>query len=343
MVTSRRGPEPRVGRVAVEVAETCDNRCLFCCREGLAEGDEGEHELGPLAARLAAARELADEVTLVGGEPTLLGDALVDAVARARALGFRRVGLQSHGRHLGEATGAGLLRRLVDAGLTDVQLSIHGDGAAVHEHHVGVVGAWDEVTRVLTALRGHRVQVAVVTVLTRSNFRNLQRLPEWLRTRGVDAWGIVVPRAAGGARWRFEQVIPRLGMAMPHALRALDAGRRRRLPTWIIGAPECLLGPYRRWSLAEAEPRSYAPACAGCPARTSCPGIDPVYLARFGGAELSSARLAALPPQGSQGPGEEALRRLFVGMGRFASGGRSLATIVEPPRSGAAPQRSAEP
>jgi len=329
------------GRVAVEVAETCDNRCLFCCREGL-DDDDDDDEPGPLVGRLAAAREIADEVTLVGGEPTLLGDGLVDAVASARALGFRRVGLQSHGRHLADATPAGPLARLVDAGLTDVQLSIHGDGAAVHDHHVGVAGAWDRVMQALAALRGRSVQVAVVTVLTRSNFRNLQRLPEWLRARGVDAWALVVPRVSGGGRWRFEQVIPRLGMAIPHALRAVDAGRRRRLPSWIVGAPQCLLGPYRRWSLAEPEPRGYAPGCRGCPAQASCAGIDPIYLARFAGAELSASRLAVLPSQARGAPEEAALRRLFVGTGRLASGGRALATIIAPPRSGAARQRSAE-
>ncbi len=322
----------------MEVEATCDNRCLFCCREGSSEAPPR-----PFAERLRAARACAEEVTLVGGEPTLLGDALVDAVGEARALGFRRVGLQSHGRHLGGASGGALLGRLLGAGLTDLQLSIHGDRAAVHDHHVGIDGAWEQVDRTLSALRGRGVQIAAVTVITRSNFRNLRPMPQWLKARGVEAWGVVVPRAVGGARRRFERIVPRLGMALPHALRAVDAGRRGGLPAWIIGAPECLLGPYRRWSLTVGEAGSYAQACRGCPAQGACAGVDPIYSARFGDGELSAARLGKPAPRAGEGRREAALRRLFVGMGRVASGGRPLATIVEPPRSGDARRGAAVP
>ncbi|MCA9660363.1 MAG: radical SAM protein, partial [Myxococcales bacterium] len=224
MVTSRPAPERR--RVAVLAVAECDNRCLFCCREGLAE--DLEAAAGDLAARLDDARARADEITFVGGEPSLLGggsdggEGLVRAVAAARERGFRAVGIQSHGRHL-----APLIDRLIDAGLSDLHLSIHGDGAAVHDYHVGVDGAFDAVSRTLAAARRRRLEVAVTTVLTRSNLRNLAALPGWLRERGVAAWCVAVPVVAGGARRRFEALVPRLGMAVPHALRALDLARRR--------------------------------------------------------------------------------------------------------------------
>ncbi|HGG58227.1 MAG TPA: hypothetical protein ENK31_10565, partial [Nannocystis exedens] len=99
MVTSP-PPAPELRRVAIEVDAACDNACLFCCREGLAPLRASD-----LHGRLADAREFADEVTFVGGEPTLLKDALVLAVAEARRLGFRAVGVQSHGRHLSDRAG----------------------------------------------------------------------------------------------------------------------------------------------------------------------------------------------------------------------------------------------
>jgi pyruvate-formate lyase-activating enzyme len=332
MVTSRPAAERR--RVAVLAVAECDNRCLFCCREGLAE--DLEDVASGLDARLDEARAEADEITFVGGEPSLLGDGegLVRAVAAARQRGFRAIGVQSHGRHLGP-----LIDRLVDAGLSDLHLSIHGDGAAVHDYHVGVDGAFAAVGQTLAAARRRRLEVAVTTVLTRSNLRNLAALPGWLRERGVAAWCVAVPVVAGGARRRFEALVPRLGMAIPHALRALDLARRRRLPAWIAGAPHCLLGPYRGLALTDDAARSYADACAGCAARVSCPGLDSIYLARFSADEVSPERLAAAQADASSAAERARLRRLFVGPGVVAAGGRALATIVDPPRSAAARQR----
>jgi len=270
MATSRLGPEPQ--RVAVEVSTTCDNSCIFCCREGLSGEAEGAGT--SLAARLERAREVAQEVTLVGGEPTLDGALLLEAVSVARARGFSKIGVQTHGRHLVDAEGSStaLLGRLVAAGLTDLHLSIHGEAAAIHDYHVGISGAWEDVHRALFAARSHRLPVAVTTVLTRSNFRSVGELPELLLKEGVSAWTLALPRAVGAARRSYEQVIPRLGMAVPYALRALDHARRRRLSAWIAGAPECLLGPFRRWALAADGSQVFAPACDGCPAKSRCAG-----------------------------------------------------------------------
>ncbi|MEZ4380132.1 MAG: radical SAM protein [Nannocystaceae bacterium] len=331
MVTSRPAPEHR--RVALLAVAACDNRCLFCCREGL---DAPAVAADALAAGLDEARARADEVTFVGGEPSLLGDGdgLVRAVAAARERGFRAVGIQSHGRHL-----AALVDRLVDAGLSDLHLSIHGDSAAVHDYHVGVDGAFAAVGKTLAAARRRGLEVAVTTVLTRSNLRNLAALPGWLRERGAAAWCVAVPAVAGGARRRFEAVVPRLGVAIPHALRALELARKRRLPAWIAGAPHCLLGPYRGLALADDPARSYAAACTGCEARASCPGLDPIYLARFHGDEVRPDRLSPAQADATSRRERDRLRRLFVGPGALAIGGRSLATIVDPPRSAGARQR----
>ncbi|MEZ4453787.1 MAG: radical SAM protein [Nannocystaceae bacterium] len=306
----------------------CDNHCVFCGRHGLAEEARDD---AAIEADLIAARGDADEVSFVGGEPTL-ERALERAIGRARALGFVAIGLQSHGRHL---AAPGALAGLVDAGLTDLHLSIHGPDAAIHDHHVGVAGAHARATEALQEARRLGLRVVVLTVLTRSNFRHLAAMPDWLVGHGVAAWTIAAPRAAGRALLDFERVIPRLGMALPHALHALEVAARRRLPAWIEGAPHCLLGPYRGRDLGGAA-RSFAAACEGCPARDGCPGVDPVYLARFAGDELGPAQLR---PTGAEDPRlaseAAALRRIFVGPGALATALRPLRSIVDPPRSAA--------
>src|SRR5262249_28375436 len=104
---------------------------------------------------------------------------------------------------------------------------------------------------------------------------------------------------------------PRLGLALPFALHALDRAGSLGLPAWIAGAPTCALGPYAARRLPDA-PRAFAESCASCQAREDCAGVDPAYLARLGGAECPAA--SAPPGAPARGP----LARLFGGPGDLA-------------------------
>jgi hypothetical protein len=301
------GEDPTAKRATVRLLLECNNACVFCGQVGLAApGGEAS-----LSDRLAAARADTDEVTFTGGEPTL-DPRLAEHVATARSLGFRRIGIQTNGRRLGEQ---GFASSLAGAGLTDVHLSIHGAQAAVHDYHTGVPGSFVEALAGLTAARASNLPVVVTTVLTRSNFRSLDALPRFLAARGVAAWLVSVTRSGGRLRDDFDRVMPRLGLALPFALNALGAGESLGLSVWIAGAPRCLLGEYARWRLPE-EPRAFGVACDGCPARAGCAGVDAAYLERFGGDELGRAR--ARMSGADVAVRVTDLTRLFVGAGEIA-------------------------
>lgn len=295
-------------RATLRLLSDCDNACLFCAQRG---EEPVALAAGTVAEGLRALRgEGFDEVTFTGGEPAR-AEGLLDAVRAARGMGFAAVGLQTNGRRL--RAGA-LAADLSLAGLTDVHLSLHGLGAAVHDHHTGVSGSFAEATAGLVAARGAGLAVVVSTVLTRSNGRSLGELAPWLAARGVAAWCVAVPRVAGALRARFDAVFPRLGIALPHALRALAAAQREGVAVFLRGAPTCLLGPFASRCVPDA-PRAFDPArCDGCAARGACAGLDPVYLARFGGDELSAARAPRVPSPPFAGR-DAALARMFVGEG----------------------------
>ncbi len=257
-------------------------------------------------AELRSARAGTDEVTFVGGEPTLSGS-LVDAIAKARSLGFRKIGLQTNGSRLADAA---FTASLAQAGLTDVHLSLHGSDAAVHDYHTGRAQSFTELLHAMQAARQNALAMSVTTVLTRSNFRVLAGIPSLLVARGVLAWFVSIPRLAGRAETGRDRIAPRLGLAVPFALHAIAAASALALPARIVGAPLCLLGPYATSALADGE-RAYASACETCAARPSCPGVDPIYLARFGGDELSPRD--SLPPTARTTPST------FVGPGELAA------------------------
>src|SRR5579871_5263323 len=104
-----------VRRATARITLGCNNRCVFCSQEGL----QGAPSLPP---------EKGEELTFVGGEPTLAQE-LPERIADARANGYARVGVQTNGRRLADA---GYAARLAAAGLTDVQVTVLGPDAASH-------------------------------------------------------------------------------------------------------------------------------------------------------------------------------------------------------------------
>jgi hypothetical protein len=272
----------------------CDNRCVFCAADGLAEPASAESWPD------------GDAITFIGGEP-LLAD-LEAAVITARAKGFRTISVQTNARTLDPDRA----RRLAGLGLTAVHVTLLGPTAAPHDYHTGVPGSFAATLAGAAAARAAGLTIACATVLTRSNMRVLGAMPQLLGQRGFAAWLVELPRAAGRAAPAFDRVMPRLALAVPFALHAIEAARRLGVPSWIRGAPLCLLGPLADRSLPEHEPRAYAAPCESCPAKPSCPGVDGAYLDRFGGGELS-------PREPQPAPEPTALQALFVGPGELAA------------------------
>jgi hypothetical protein len=284
-------------RATVRLTLTCNNRCVFCAQRGLHAGPERD----PQAELRTLAASGATEVTFVGGEPTLY-EGLSELISLARAQGLRRIGLQTNARRLGG------LPSWVEAGLTDLHFSLLGAEAAVHEYHTGIPGSFEAVLAGLDAARQLQLTTVATTVVTRSNFRVLAPIGGLLQRTGASAWGLSLAAGAGGAGAHFDRVVPRLGLALPYMLQALDRARGQGLPTFVAGAPLCALGPFARFALG-GEARAFGDKCTSCTAQPGCTGVDARYLRRFGEEELKA--VSGVPLE------HEAIARLLVGTGEL--------------------------
>lgn len=181
-------------------------------------------------------------------------------------------------------TGAPTRDELLAADRT-VLVSLAGARPEVHDaiDAARATGGFAAILQALGAARALGRRVEVETEITRSNARVLSELPPLLLARGVAAWRLVVARAPDPESMVGR--VPRLALALPPALAALEQARRLGLPATLEGAPRCRLGPMARVAV-ESAPRGYATACARCAMRPRCPGVDEAYLARFGEAEL---------------------------------------------------------
>ena len=238
------------------VTLACNNRCVFCSQRGLDQIPE------------RAPDGSADAVVFAGGEPTVAED-LPARIRAARADGVARILLQTNGRRLAYAA---YLEELIEAGLTHLEISLHGADPTVHDYHTRIEGSFKQTARGVMLATRSPLTVAVTTVVTRSNFRHLAAIARLLRKLGVQAWMISAARPLGAAEDEHSSVPPRLGMLPDYLGAALrDA---KGIEVTFSGIPPCVVPSARVVAFRSVDPRglAHSETCATCQVRSACGG-----------------------------------------------------------------------
>jgi MoaA/NifB/PqqE/SkfB family radical SAM enzyme len=230
------------------VGFACNNRCAFCAqgdlRSRVPPGDFAEADLGGVAE--------GGDVAFVGGEPTLF-DELPGWVTQARAHGAAEVLVQTNGRRLGDAS---YVARLKAAGVTRLDVSLHGATAPMHDFHTAMPGSFEESTLGIRTASAGGLGVGVTTVVTRANFRHLQEIVRLAAALGARAVHLAVTRPLGSAAAVARMAAPAepAARAAPpavllrsHWARALAAARTLELPCAAAGADPQTVRAARAW------------------------------------------------------------------------------------------------
>jgi cyclic pyranopterin phosphate synthase len=302
-------------RFHVLAGDACNNRCLFCMEPDGARS----HGVTPERAReLLRAHASEGEVMFTSGEPTL-NPRLPDYVRWAREDGYRRIGLTTNGRRLGYAPYA---RRLLEAGLNHVVVSVHGPDARTHDAQTRTPGSFAQTLaglETLARLRGeHALTVHTSTVVGRRNVARLSDLYWVLRPFEVDQCVFNAMQPLGRAEPLARALVaryPEIVAAFARLAREVGGGRPR---VFLVDVPPCtsagLPADVRGWvecaaytefgSGAARERRSRVekdladrvkrPECAACVHDDGCPGPWRTYVEVHGWDELVPVRRA--PP-----------------------------------------------
>jgi cyclic pyranopterin phosphate synthase len=303
----------RERRLHLSIGAACNNHCLFCMEEDREQRAALNGAMTPERVRWALERERgADEVCFTSGEPTTRQE-LPQFIAWARALGYRRVSLMTHGRRLAYAP---YTEALLRAGLNRVYVSIHGHEPRLHEGLTRTPGSFAQTVaglRAVASLRRPGDELHSSTVVNTRNLPHLTGIFRFLRGLGVDQVVFNAMQAEGGAHTHFEALFPRYrDVAAAVGRLCLEAGEPRP-PAFLVDLPPCTtvaLPDYNRgfverrlrWEPAEGgrpdgeagaaasglrlmpagEHREKRPACAACRYEPVCDGVWSNYLARLG-------------------------------------------------------------
>lgn len=165
--------------VILELTYACNARCLHCSLECPRTVRE-ELSLSEWYSLLHRAQEMGSlVVSFSGGEP-LFSEHLFPLLRRAARLGMK-TNLLSNGLLLTEENSA----LLEECRLTSVCIPLEGPTAALHDHLMGVAGAFERVTEAISRLADSGTNVRVDCTLTHLNVGAVRDLTELACSLGV--------------------------------------------------------------------------------------------------------------------------------------------------------------
>lgn len=212
---------------AISLGFACNNACVFCAQ-------------GELRATASARTDLdgiveGDDVSIQGGEPTLADD-LVDLIASLDRRGARRIVLQTNGRRLAYRSYTRALREASSRVSLDV--SLHGSTEAMHDFHTRVDGSFKQTAQGIRNARSESIDVAITTVVTRSNFRHAIEIARLAHALGARAIRFAIAERFGSAARAADRVIPARELAASH----VDAAEREAMRFGLTIGGEAFAG-----------------------------------------------------------------------------------------------------
>ncbi|MCX8153563.1 MAG: radical SAM protein [Candidatus Bathyarchaeota archaeon] len=130
---------------------------------------------------------------LSGGEPLLRSD--VYEIIRYGASKGLKMGLGSNGSLIDDA----VAKRLKEAGITTVSISLDSHIPEQHDEFRGVAGSWAKAVGAIKALRENGVLVQVNTTVTQQNYRQIDDIMSLAESLGVENFHLffLVPTGRG--------------------------------------------------------------------------------------------------------------------------------------------------
>lgn len=359
----------RMQSLLLNITTFCNAKCPFCIvGDSLNRAELNMTDEQIFGSVKKAREEGAWELGFSGGEPTL-HPRLVEVIAYAKSLGYTHQSINTNGIKLKSAA---YCRELLAAGLTSIDISIHGHTDELHDREVARPGAMAAIREACGHLRElkkeFRFHTSGTTVITNHNHTVMREICEFLDTLGIEhkrlkyAYeGYRINEAVIDQVAPYHQVVP----SVQSALEYLSQGR------WgfdVTHVPLCLLGDHavfssdyeRREALMvfrkEAQlgdpahyMRRHAPECEACVLKHQCTRLDRAYQAFHGQAALKAfeteAEVEALFARGlARWPGRQdiigsALGHWHKNKGAADPGSTSVALPVLAPIETGKPKR----
>ena len=272
------------------VTEQCNNRCIMCCQPPKKE-DDIDILFAQNIERIKNAPKDLPIIGITGGEPTLLGNKLIELILLIREeLPNTDIHILSNGRNFKDMSYA---KRVVEAGDNKLILGIplHSDYERDHDIIAGAKGAYNETMLGLynIAMQGGCIELRVV--MNSLNYQRFLPMAEFIhKNLSFVAWtAFMGMERTGYADKRSDKIwiepIEYVSQ-LDDAVHFLDDWHHE---VAIYNIPLCLLPkdlhPFARKSISDW--RNYYPEiCIGCKLKEECCGLFTTSSIKYKGIKL---------------------------------------------------------
>ncbi|MFO7735797.1 MAG: radical SAM protein [bacterium] len=168
--------------MTLELTHKCPLNCRHCALEHKNFSHENKLSINEIKNLLSEFRNMGGMfVTFTGGEPFSRKD-FADIVVTARELRLAVTILSS-----GYGAEPSIIREICANGLYNVQISLHGPNAAVHDEFTGIRGSFDAALLSLRAFRDHDVDCSAAITVTKYNAPYQDEITELLENENIIA------------------------------------------------------------------------------------------------------------------------------------------------------------
>lgn len=227
----------------------CNAKCKFCIvydslnRPELTMRDEHVYE----TMRQSRGNGCTD-LGYSGGEPTV-DPRIIDFVRYAKQLGFTRQSMNTNGIKFRKKQ---FCQDILEAGLTSIDISIHGHTDELHDSQVVRKGALAAIREACTHLRElrktHQFHLSATIVITRDNHQHLRDICIFLDSIGITHKRLKYAYEGNMSHEVIiEQVAPYQDV-IPSIKDALDYLATQKHGFYITHIPLCLLGVHAAFS-----------------------------------------------------------------------------------------------
>jgi His-Xaa-Ser system radical SAM maturase HxsC len=282
---------------AMLLTERCNSYCVMCSQPPKAANDD--HLVRSFLDAIPLMSPETRELGITGGEPTLLGDALLEIIRRCRVhLPSTALHMLSNGRLFNYLS---LAREVAAIGHPDLMIGIplYSDVAHRHDFVVQAEGAFDQTIRGIMNLARCGVPVEIRIVLHRQTVDRLPQLARFIARNlpFADHVALMGLEMTGFVKMNLESLWVDPADYQPQLREATDHLLRHGMHTSIYNHQLCVLDrdlwPVARKSISDWK-NEYMDECGRCAVRDDCGGF-------FASASLRrSAHIRPLSPEADQ-------------------------------------------
>lgn len=280
---------------------SCNANCQFCSIDHAKRKiNSNTNEL--IKSICQAKKEGFKYLGIGGGEPTIRKD-LITLISLGKKLKFETVRIETNAIALSYFD---YCRRLVEAGLDFVKISIHGHKPKIHDFLTQVPSSFNKVLKAIENLQKLKVRIEINTVINKLNYKFYSQFINFFAQRGIGSFVFIYPLYTGqmAVNWsRLGISIKELVPFLRNALQLFDALELDK--ALVFNIPPCFLKGYERKIIEEFNMKLIGPdlfiedansdiktmklklnVCKNCRYNLKCSGVRREYIEIFGEKEF---------------------------------------------------------